>query len=167
VITGAPCAGKTAVITQLAQRGYRVVPEAARIYIDAELKKGRRLAEIKSDPASFERHIFRAKLRLETSLPAGELLFLDRGLPDSIAYFILEGLDPAEPQRQSLRVRYRRVFLFERLEFMQDPVRSENAQMAAKIERLIEAVYSHLGYAIIRVPVLPVPARAEFVLTHP
>ncbi len=166
VITGAPCSGKTSVINELARRGYRVIPEAARAHIDAELQKGRSLAEIKSDPRCFEGHIFRSKLRSESGLPTAEPLFLDRALPDSIAYYILEGLEPSEPRRHSLRVRYQRVFLFERLSFVKDPVRSENARAAAEIERLIEAAYCDLGYAIVRVPVLPIPVRTEFVLNR-
>jgi predicted ATPase len=166
VITGAPSSGKTSVINELARRGYRVVPEAARAHIDAELKKGRRLAEIKSDPRRFEGHIFRSKLRTESNLPEEEALFLDRALPDSIAYYLLEGLEPSEPRRHSLRVRYRRVFLFERLDFVKDPVRSETAKSAAAIERLIASAYGELGYAIVRVPVLPIPARTEFVLNR-
>jgi predicted ATPase len=166
VITGAPCSGKTSVITELSRRGFRVVPEAARAYIDAELIKGRSLSEIKADPRRFEGRIFQAKLQMEASLPAGDALFLDRALPDSIAYYVLEGLDPSEPRRQSLRVRYEQVFLFERLEFMRDRVRSENAQSADRIERLIEAAYNDLGYAIVRVPVMPIPDRIEYVLSR-
>lgn len=166
VITGAPCSGKTAVIDELARRGHPVVPETARAYIDRELARGRRLDEIKADAAAFEGHIFRTKLELERRLPADEPLFLDRGLPDSIAYFTLEGLDPRAPLRHSRRITYQRVFLFERLEFLKDPVRSEDPQTAARIEWLIEEVYSRLGYRIVRVPVLPIAARADYVLEH-
>jgi predicted ATPase len=164
VITGAPCSGKTAVVNELARRGFAVVQEAARAFIDAELQKGRRLEEIKADPARFERDIFLAKLAVEARLPADERLFFDRALPDSIAYFRLEGLDATEPQQQSRRIRYRRVFLFERIEFMRDSVRSEDADTAARIERLIEEAYTGLGYAMVRVPVVPVAERADFVL---
>jgi predicted ATPase len=166
VITGAPCSGKTSVLNELARQGFRVVPEAARAHIDAELRKGRQLGEIKSDPSRFEGHIFRNKLHIEAGLPAAEPLFLDRALPDSIAYYLLEGLDPSEPRSHSLRIRYERVFLFERLAFVKDPVRSEDARLADRIERLIETAYSDLGYAIVRVPILPIPARAEYVLTR-
>jgi predicted ATPase len=166
VITGAPCSGKTAVVDELARRGLPVVPEAARAYIDAEMKKGRRLDEIKSDSARFEEHIFRSKLGIEAGLPADQRLFLDRALPDSIAYYRLEGLDPAEPRRQSRRVRYSRVFLFERVEFMKDSVRAEDAETAARIERLIAEAYTDLDYTIIRVPVMPVARRADFVLAR-
>lgn len=166
VITGAPCSGKTSVINELARKGFRVVPEAARAYIHAEMMKGRCLGEIKSDPARFEGYIFRNKLRIEAALPADEPLFLDRALPDSIAYYLLEGLDPSEPRRQSMQIRYQQVFLFERLDFVMDPVRSEDAQTADRIERLIESVYRSLGYTMVRVPVLPIPARIEFLLAR-
>jgi predicted ATPase len=166
VITGAPCSGKTAVVDELARRGFRVVPEAARAYIDAEMKKGRRLGAIKSDPARFERHIFRTKLAIEAGLPADKRLFCDRALPDSIAYYRLEGLDPEEPRQQSRRVRYSRVFLFERIEFMRDSVRTEDARTAARIERLIEEAYTDLDYTIVWVPVMPVRQRADFVLAR-
>jgi hypothetical protein len=102
VITGAPCSGKTSVIADLARRGWGVVPEAARAHIDAELRKGRPLLAIKSDPRRFESLIFKAKLRIEARLPADEPLFLDRALPDSIAYYLLEGLDSV-PARISVR----------------------------------------------------------------
>jgi predicted ATPase len=166
VITGAPCSGKTTIVNELARRGFRVVPEAARAYIEAEIKRGRRLEEIKSDPARFEGHIFRTKLAVETRLPARKRIFLDRALPDSIAYYRLEGLDPAEPQRQSLRVRYRRVFLFERMAFRKDSVRSEDPETAEQIERLIEGAYTDLGYAIVRVPFMAVAERADFLLAR-
>ncbi|MFO7706676.1 MAG: ATP-binding protein [Desulfobacterales bacterium] len=166
VITGAPCSGKTAVIEELARRGHPVVPETARATIDRELARGRRLEEIKADAGVFEGRIFRAKLELEGRLPTDEPLFLDRGLPDSIAYFTLEGLDPREPLRHSRQVRYHRVFLFERLDFLKDPVRSETPETAARIERLIEQAYDRLGYRPVRVPVLSIAARTDYVLAH-
>ncbi|RPJ77208.1 MAG: hypothetical protein EHM15_00690, partial [Desulfobacteraceae bacterium] len=162
----APCSGKTAVIEELARRGHRVVPETARAYIDRELSQGRRLDEIKVDPAAFEGHIFRTKLALESRLPPEEPFFLDRGLPDSIAYFTLEGLDPEEPRAHCRQVRYHRVFLFERLNFLKDPVRSENGDTAARIERLIEEAYTGLGYPLVRVPVMAVAERVEYVLAR-
>ncbi len=165
VITGAPCSGKTAVIVELGRRGFRVVPEAARAVIDAEIGKGRRLSDIKADAHAFEHRILQAKLAAEARLPEEDLVFLDRALPDSVAYFTLEGLDPREPREQSRRFRYRNVFLFERLAFRPDRVRSENDATAARVERLIENVYLDLGYRPHRVPVLPVTERTDAVLS--
>ena len=49
VITGAPCSGKTAAISEIERRGIRVVHEVARSYIDQQLNKGLQLAQIKTD----------------------------------------------------------------------------------------------------------------------
>ena len=69
VITGAPSSGKTAVILDLERRGFRVVHEAARAYIEQELEKGRRLQEVKSDRLHFEfeeKFVARHQTRLES-----------------------------------------------------------------------------------------------------
>ena len=166
VITGAPCSGKTAVIHMLEQRGYHVVHEVARAYIDNELKKGKALAEIKADELAFERHILMEKIRIESTLEKNEIIFFDRGIPDSIAYFKLNGLDPVEPFQKSTEVRYQNVFLFERLRFLSDPVRTENEQTARRLGRLIEESYQSLGYDLIQVPLLSVEERTQYVLEH-
>ena len=57
VITGAPCSGKTAVIRELENRGFRVVHEVARSFIEAQLKEGKSLTAVKADRLAFERHI--------------------------------------------------------------------------------------------------------------
>ena len=164
VITGAPCSGKTAVIHMLERRGYKVVHEVARAYIDNELMKGKTLPEIKADEWAFERHILMEKVRIESTLNRDEIIFFDRGVPDSIAYYRLNGLDSTEPFQKSGEVRYQNVFLFERLRFLADPVRSEDERTACRLNRLIEESYQSLGYDIIHVPLLSVEERTEFVL---
>jgi predicted ATPase len=164
VITGAPCSGKSSVIHELERRGYRVVHEVARSIIDAELKLGRRLDQIKADPLAFERKILFKKIEIESRLPCKEIVFLDRAVPDSIAYFRVEGLDPSEPLSKSLSMRYRNVFILDRLGFAKDPVRCEDDGLALHIDVLLEEGYRRLGYEIIRVPVLSVKARVDYIL---
>lgn len=164
VITGAPCSGKTAVIEEMQRRGFAVAHEVARALIDRQLQQGLSLAEIRADVLKFEKAILAEKIRLEDSLSQIEIFFLDRALPDSIAYFKLAGLDPAEPLKKSRRVRYRQVFFLERLPFLKDRVRGEDEKTAARLHRLIEESYRLLGYDPIRVPVLPVSQRADFIL---
>ena len=164
VVTGAPSSGKTAVIEELLRRGYPVVPEVARALIDRELARGKTLHRIKSDIQGFERTILMEKVRIEAGLPADRTVFLDRAVPDSIAYYRIEGLDPAEAEAEAGRWRYRRVFLFERLSFEADGVRSENDRKAQLLEELLTDVYQRLGYPVIRVPVLPVRERADWIL---
>jgi predicted ATPase len=164
VLTGAPCSGKTTLLEGLKARGYRVVPEYARSFIDEQLARGLTLSQIKADLPAFERGILVEKVRLEAALPAGELVFLDRAAPDSIAYYRSEGLDPAEPLRLSRAFRYRTVFFLERLVFCKDAVRSECDATAARLGELIAQAYAELGYALVRVPVLDIEERIEYVL---
>jgi predicted ATPase len=164
VITGAPCAGKTAVINEISRRGIRIIHEVARSHIDAQLKKGLQLSRIKKNVLQFERHILQEKVRIHASLPASATIFFDRGIPDSIAYFKLEGLDPAEPLQCSQNVRYRRIFFFERLDFLTDEVRSEDEKTAARLDDLLVEAYLQMGYNIEIVPVMPVKDRTDLVL---
>ena len=166
VITGAPCSGKTSVIEGLADRGHRVVREVARAFIDRQLAEGLALSEIKADILAFERKILLEKVRIENELPGSQTVFLDRAVPDSIAYFQIEGLDIAEPLRYSQSARYRKVFLFERLTFEKDRVRSENHALANRIEGLLAKSYAMLGYKVIGVPLLTIDQRIDFVLAH-
>ena len=166
VITGAPCSGKTAVIKKLEKMGYAVVHEVARAYIDAELARDKTLEQIKADEWAFERHILMAKVKLEAALARDNLIFFDRAVPDSIAYYRLCGLNPAEPLQKSQTIRYRKVFLFERLTFLADPVRSEDEKTADRLGDLIKESYQSLGYHLVHVPLASVAERTEFVLAR-
>jgi predicted ATPase len=164
IITGAPCSGKTTVIKELERRGFRVIHEVARAYIDRQLARGLELDRIKADILQFERHILHTKIRIEDSLRGIEPVFFDRGVPDSIAYFNLEGLDPSEPLKHSRMTRYRRIFFFERFDFLNDEVRSEDETIAAKLNDLLLEAYAMIGSDIIMVPVMPVEDRTDLVL---
>ena len=164
VITGAPSSGKTSVIKALEQQGFRVVHEVARAYIDQELGQGKSLEHIKADPDQFENLIFLTKLKIEASLPPNEIVFLDRAVPDSIAYFQLEGLDPGQPVKKSKAVRYKKIFLFERIAFLEDGVRSEDDHLADRLGDLLENAYRTLNYEIVRVPAISAKERIAFIL---
>ncbi len=164
VITGAPCSGKTAVIHELERRGYAVIHEVARAYIDAEIAKGKNLRQIKADLPAFEGRILKIKIRTEAALDPDRIVFWDRAVPDSIAYFQLAGLDTAEVFRNSFTFHYKQIFLFERIRFKTDTVRSEDDQTAADLDRLLAAAYRRLGYKPLKVPLLPVDERVDFIL---
>jgi predicted ATPase len=164
VITGAPCSGKSSVISKLELRGYPVVHEVARSYINELLKSGKSLQEITVDKLAFERTILQRKLAIEAALSENEIIFLDRALPDSIAYFKSAGLDPSEPLEKSRSIRYRKIFHFQRLLFKNDHVRAENDRIAENLDRLLKQSYEMLGYPVVDVPVLTVELRIDFIL---
>ena len=167
VITGAPSSGKTTVIRALEKKGFPVVHEVARSIIDREMARGLTLEQIKAEPDRFENAILAEKLAIESRLAENEEIFFDRGVPDSIAYFQLEGLDPAAPQAASRIRRYRRVWFFDRLPDVPDRVRAEDDAAAARIERLLLGAYGRLGYRVIRSPVAPVGDRIEQIVGAP
>lgn len=166
VITGAPCSGKTTVINALEKIGCRVVPEAARSLIDDQLARGLSFTEIRSNALVFERHILMKKIQTERQLPVDEMIFLDRAVPDSIAYFIQAGLDPDEPTKATRKLKYRRVFFLDRLSYTTDSVRMEDDTTAASLEVTLKKSYVGLGYHLIRIPVLPVDLRVDLILQH-
>ena len=77
VITGAPCCGKTTLIDQLGDKGFRTVAESAREYINLELAKGRTFDDMFGNAAD-EIRMTELQLGIEQKLQATDVIFLDR-----------------------------------------------------------------------------------------
>ena len=97
--------------------GYRVIPEAARVLIDEELAKGKTIEEIRKDERGFQRKVLAMKIKIENELSKDEIIFFDRAVPDSVAYYQISGLDPEEALNVCRRGQYSKVFLMEQLPF--------------------------------------------------
>jgi predicted ATPase len=164
VITGAPSSGKTTLIRALHKAGYRVVQEVARDVIAQKLCQGLTMEAIKADKHQFEREILMAKVLIEKTLPKKERIFFDRAIPDSIAYFMIAGLNPEEAVSHSTRKHYEKIFVLDPLAFKKDRIRTEGTEMVEKLDSLLEESYRMLGYDLIRIPVMPVGKRLEAVL---
>lgn len=109
VITGAPSAGKSTLLGKLESRGYLVVPEAARELIDEGIARDKPIEEIRRNEAQFQKEVLLRNLRREITLPIDRDVLLDRAIPDSIAFYLLQGPDPNHIRQQALG-RYRRIF---------------------------------------------------------
>lgn len=164
VITGAPSSGKTSVIKELAHRGYAIQGEVARELIELGISQGKSLEVIRRDAKDLQREILEVALAREMALDLDKRVFLDRGLPDSITYFKLAGLDGLEARATSYLFQYRAVFLFDRLPVVKDDVRTEDEALADKIDKMLEEDYKSVGYTPIRVPVMGIQERADFIL---
>jgi predicted ATPase len=164
VITGAPSSGKTSVIREMAHRGYAIQGEVARELIELGIHHGLTVEQVRQKAAELQKEILEVTLAREMALDPDTLVFLDRGLPDSITYFKIAGLDGMEAIAVSNLFKYRAVFIFDRLPVVKDEVRTEDEVQAQKIDRMLEEDYTSAGYAPIRVPVMPIEARADFVL---
>jgi len=163
VITGASCSGKTTLINQLADQGFQTSPESARQYFESELSKGRTMDEIRENRAALTRQILGMMVKVESGLEAAEVTFLDRALPDGLAYFRFAGMDPNELLPDCFQHRYVSVFMLDRFPYQRDGVRSADDETAAYFEAWMYRDYIALGYSVIRVPVLPLEERLGFV----
>jgi len=153
VITGAPYSGKTSVIELLEKKGYRVVYEAARIYIDQEIEKGRTIEEIRKNELEFQKGILDLKIDIEKNMPKDEVIFFDRAIPDSDAYYELCGLSGDNYLNEAIKnCKYKKVFLFELLPYEKDYARTESAEEQSRLHELLEKSYKKLNSPIIKVP---------------
>ncbi|KZE92429.1 hypothetical protein AVP42_02583 [Agromyces sp. NDB4Y10] len=167
VITGGPSSGKTTMVDLLRQRGYHTTIEHARHYIDLQRLGGRTVADVRSRQLEFQRNVLAMQLEQEAALDPDEIVFLDRGLPDSLAYYRFLDLPPDPSLLDALtRVEYRKVFLLDLLPLAEDYARTEDAEAQHRIQELLLDVYEGLQVPLARVPVLPPDERVEFVLAR-
>lgn len=158
VITGAPSSGKTSVISALSDLGYNCYPEVARTLLEQS-------PGIRNDEEGFQRLITASKSELENSLNPKNLIFLDRGMPDSITYYRVAGINPHEAAISCHRFQYKHVFVFDPVGWVDDGVRNEGAGLARVIDTWLEKDYQALGYCPIRTPLLSICERTELILS--
>jgi predicted ATPase len=165
VITGTASSGKSTLIGQLADRGFQTVPETARLYIEKEMAKGRTAQEIHANGAALQRGMKDLQLEVERNIRISDVTFLDRGVPDFLAWYRVRGLNPNEILTDCFHHRYASVFMLDPLPFQPDDQRiAEIAAVAKYLDKWHTRDYQALGYNVVRVPVLPPEERLEFVL---
>ncbi len=162
VITGAVCSGKTTLIDQLADKGFQTVPESGRQYIEREMASGRPITEIRGNEADV-RGIKDLQLRNELGLQAIDFVFLDRALPDCLAFYRVDGLNPNEILAECFHHRYASIFVLDRFSVYQDGLRIEDDATAVLLDEWLAHDYSALGYSVVRVPVLSKKDRLAFI----
>jgi len=166
VITGSASTGKTTLVNSLLKLGYLTVPEAARVLIDKEIKKGKTIEEIRKNEAEFQKKVLDIKIKAEKKLPKDRIVFFDRGIPDSIAYYQICGLDIAELLKLCKEKTYRKIFMLEQLPVEKNYARVEDVDTINKIQILLRKAYSDLGYEIIDIPAMSVEKRLEMILSN-
>lgn len=165
VITGAPSSGKTTLINQLAKQGYKISPEVARDCINQELiTHQHNFAEI--DQLNLQHTIANVMIEREHVLPPNEIIFFDRGLPDSLAYYRFHHIDTTSLLKACESIRYAKVFFCHGLPIVKDLIRVEDESDAKKIGEYIHEAYTDLGYELIELPAVSVEDRLKIILAH-
>lgn len=166
VICGAPCSGKTTLVNRLSKKGFLTVAEAARMIIDKGIDEGMTVKEVRKNHLDFQRKIFSLKIEQEARIPENKVTFLDTGMPNSMAYYRLHGLDVNEILDACKKTKYQKVFLLELLDYKKDYARLEDKELAEKIARLVSEAYEETGHETIFVPKMPIEDRVNFILSN-
>lgn len=165
IITGAPGAGKTAIVAAL-QGDFTVFAEPAREVLAEWRSRGN------PRPAQMEPGAF-VELLLESSLAnyqkalqlSGPLVF-DRGIPDCVAYATHLGADPTPSLAASSACRYSPlVFVARPWEeiYTTDDERTMSFDDTLRFQDAVDAAYRAAGYDLIDIPRGSVASRAAFV----
>jgi predicted ATPase len=167
VLTGGPGSGKTTTIEYLAARGFKTTIEHARHYIQTQMQKGRTVEEVRRNQEEFQMGVLDMQIEQEAMLSPQEIVFLDRALPDALAYYYFLNLPPNEKIVSAIKTyRYRKIFILDLLPLVQDYARKEDEMAQRKIHDLLIEVYGDLNLPLIHVPVLPPAERVDFILKN-
>jgi predicted ATPase len=160
VLTGGPCCGKTTTINALRAKGHRVMDEAARLVLEEGVYHPSK------NVLEFQEAILRKQIESEQTLDS--LAFLDRGAIDGVAYSLFfTNQIPEFFNQHNLIGRYDQVFLLDRFPLQQDGTRVESSdEEAQKIHDIIHRTYINHGYRPIKVPILPIEDRVNFILDY-
>lgn len=167
VITGGPSSGKTTTVDLLRGRGYQTTIEHARHYLDTQRLQGRTVNEVRSHQEEFQLGVLEMQIEQEASICPDDVVFLDRAIPDALAYCRFLGLQVHHKLTAAMTtVSYRKVFILERLPLVNDYARTENEAAQKTLHELLTDVYESLPFPVVHVPVLPPETRVDFILAN-
>lgn len=172
IITGGPGSGKTTLLDELQKNNYKYVPEVAREIIKKQISSN-------GDALPWGNVTKYRDLMLEQSIesylsaltnPSSQLLFFDRGIPDTLTYTYLINI-PVSKQLESAVKRYRynkKVFILPPWKdiYKTDDERKQDFEEAVATYKAMFRTYEQLDYELIEVPKIGVKQRASFILKN-
>ena len=168
VITGGPGTGKTTIIEGLQKLGYQCFPEISRqITLQAKIQGIEQLF--------LEKPLLFSELLLEgrknqyelANSESANMVFLDRGIPDILAYMHYIGDSYPSFFDQACKDHlYTKIFILPPWEeiYISDEARYENYEQATLIFEHLKETYLHYNYKLIEVPKANISERIDFIL---
>lgn len=170
VIIGGPGTGKTTIIEGLLAKGFCCYPEISR-EVTLEAKKQGIEQLFLENPLLFSELLLegRKKQFYNAKKEPHNIVFLDRGIPDVLAY--MHYIGDSYPAFFDLACRehiYTKIFLLPPWEeiYESDNERYENFEQATLIYNHLTETYQKYGYHLIEVPKGTVEERISFILNQ-
>lgn len=168
VITGGPGTGKSSLINELIKRGHSCLEEISRqVTLDARKEGIDQLFLTK--PLLFSELLLKGRKKQfdQAGNSTENNIFLDRGIPDIVAYMDYIGdIYPEEFIEACKNNVYDQVFILAPWQeiFKSDSERYENFEQAILIHEHLVSTYSYYGYNLIDVPFGSIESRTDFIL---
>ena len=173
IITGGPGTGKTTIIDKLIEYGHVCYPEISR-EITLEAKKQGVEQLFLEKPLLFSELLLEGRKKQYQKALAEEnnTVFIDRGIPDILAYMHYIGDSyPAFFDQACKENQYSKVFILPPWEeiYISDEARYENYEQAKLIFDHLKETYQSYGYQLIEIPKGTVEERINYLLKelHP
>lgn len=170
VIIGGPGTGKTTIIDGLLSQGYCCYPEISR-EVTSEAKKQGIEQLFLEKPLLFSELLLegRKKQFYSAQSEPHDFVFIDRGIPDVLAYMHYIGDSyPSFFDAACKEHRYDKIFILPpwREIYVSDDERYENYEQAKLIYDHLYETYQKYGYDLIEVPKGDVRERINFILNY-
>ena len=168
LIIGGPGTGKSSVLHELEKRQFTCFHEIAREVILQAQQEGIEQLFLK-DPLLFSKKLLEGRIQQfkEANESEENIVFIDRGIPDIIAYLDYKKDDyPACFLEASQNYTYDEIFIFPLWEeiYKSDNERYEDFEEAKTIQHYLVKTYTNLGYNPIEVPKDSIENRTNFIL---
>ena len=166
VITGAPGAGKTALLLALEARGYTIVADAARAVIQDRRRRG---LSPRPEPHAFAEEVLQIDVKNFVHHAASpSFVFFERGVLDALC--ALDQITPLKENELNIWLSnyqyFPKVFVLPpwKAIYENDAERDQTFEQAVWVDRIAQEWYRRCGYRVVEVPMVSVEDRCRFVL---